>query len=140
MPRTITLRRVVVTGLGAVTDVGIDVPSFWKSLLEGRSGIGPITNFPTTPDWPTRFGGEVTCTALVTEFAHDVCGRADERDASGGDGIGEVGILRKKPATGVEQHRSGTLCAVDDVDDVEIRRGGGRVADEYGVVGESGGR
>jgi 3-oxoacyl-[acyl-carrier-protein] synthase II len=59
MPRTITLRRVVVTGLGAVTDVGIDVPSFWNSLLEGRSGIGPITNFPTTPDWPTRFGGEV---------------------------------------------------------------------------------
>ncbi|MFZ4722779.1 MAG: beta-ketoacyl synthase N-terminal-like domain-containing protein, partial [Phycisphaerales bacterium] len=59
MPRTITLRRVVVTGLGAVTDVGIDVPSFWQSLLEGRSGIGPITNFPTTPDWPTRFGGEV---------------------------------------------------------------------------------
>jgi 3-oxoacyl-[acyl-carrier-protein] synthase II len=59
MPRTITLRRVVVTGLGAVTDVGIDVPSFWNSLLEGRSGIGPITNFPTSPDWPTRFGGEV---------------------------------------------------------------------------------
>ena len=59
MPRTITLRRVVVTGLGAVTDVGIDVPTFWQSLLEGRSGIGPITNFPTTPDWPTRFGGEV---------------------------------------------------------------------------------
>ena len=59
MPRTITLRRVVVTGLGVVTDVGLDVPSFWKSLLEGRSGIGPITNFPTSPDWPTRFGGEV---------------------------------------------------------------------------------
>ena len=59
MSRTITLRRVVVTGLGAVTDVGIDVPTFWKSLLEGRSGIGPITNFPTSPDWPTRFGGEV---------------------------------------------------------------------------------
>ena len=59
MPRTITLRRVVVTGLGAVTDVGLDVPTFWKSLLEGRSGIGPITNFPVTQDWPTRFGGEV---------------------------------------------------------------------------------
>ena len=59
MARTLTLRRVVVTGLGAVTDVGIDVPSFWKSLLAGASGIGPITNFPTSPDWPTRFGGEV---------------------------------------------------------------------------------
>ncbi|MFM1830525.1 MAG: hypothetical protein RLZZ558_865, partial [Planctomycetota bacterium] len=35
MPRTVTLRRVVVTGLGAVTDVGLDVPTFWQSLLEG---------------------------------------------------------------------------------------------------------
>jgi len=59
MPRTVTLRRVVVTGLGAVTDVGLDVPTFWQSLLEGRSGIGPITSFPQTPDWTTRFGGEV---------------------------------------------------------------------------------
>ena len=59
MPRTITLRRVVVTGLGAVTDVGLDVPTFWKSLLDGTSGIGPITSFPQTDDWSTRFGGEV---------------------------------------------------------------------------------
>ena len=59
MPRTITLRRVVVTGLGAVTDVGLDVPTFWKSLLDGTSGIGPITSFPPTNDWSTRFGGEV---------------------------------------------------------------------------------
>jgi len=59
MPRTITLRRVVVTGLGAVTDVGLDVPTFWKSLLDGTSGIGPITSFPQTNDWSTRFGGEV---------------------------------------------------------------------------------
>ena len=59
MPRTITLRRVVVTGLGVVTDVGLDVPTFWTNLLEGRSGIGPITNFPMSDEWPTRFGGEV---------------------------------------------------------------------------------
>jgi 3-oxoacyl-[acyl-carrier-protein] synthase II len=59
MPRTITLRRVVVTGLGAVTDVGLDVPTFWKSLLDGTSGIGPITSVPQTNDWSTRFGGEV---------------------------------------------------------------------------------
>jgi 3-oxoacyl-[acyl-carrier-protein] synthase II len=59
MPRTITLRRVVVTGLGAVTDVGLDVPTFWNSLLDGTSGIGPITSFPQTNDWSTRFGGEV---------------------------------------------------------------------------------
>ena len=41
-------RRVVVTGIGVVSPVGLDVESFWQSLLAGRSGIGPITNFDTT--------------------------------------------------------------------------------------------
>ncbi|MFM8816838.1 MAG: beta-ketoacyl-ACP synthase II [Phycisphaerales bacterium] len=57
--RTITLRRVVVTGLGAVTDVGNTVPEFWKSLIEGKSGIGPITSFTPTPEWTVNFAGEV---------------------------------------------------------------------------------
>jgi len=57
--RTITLRRVVITGLGAVTDVGNTVPEFWKSLIEGRSGIGPITSFTPTPEWTVNFAGEV---------------------------------------------------------------------------------
>ncbi len=42
------MRRVVVTGLGAVTPVGNDVPTTWESLLAGRHGIGPITKFDTT--------------------------------------------------------------------------------------------
>ena len=37
--------RVVVTGLGAVTPLGNDVPTLWEGLLAGRSGIGPITLF-----------------------------------------------------------------------------------------------
>ena len=57
--RTITLRRVVVTGLGAVTDAGNTVPEFWKSLTEGRSGIGPITSFTPTPEWSVTFAGQV---------------------------------------------------------------------------------
>jgi 3-oxoacyl-[acyl-carrier-protein] synthase II len=40
-----TARRVVVTGLGAITPVGNDAASTWNSLVAGRSGIGPITNF-----------------------------------------------------------------------------------------------
>lgn len=40
-------RRVVVTGLGVVSPVGNDVPTFWQSLLEGRSGVSFITEFPT---------------------------------------------------------------------------------------------
>jgi len=57
--RTIQLRRVVVTGLGAVTDVGHDVPSMWESLVAGRSGIGPISYFEQSEDWGVRFAGEV---------------------------------------------------------------------------------
>jgi 3-oxoacyl-[acyl-carrier-protein] synthase II len=39
------MRRVVVTGVGALSPVGNDAPSSWQSLLAGRSGIGPITRF-----------------------------------------------------------------------------------------------
>jgi 3-oxoacyl-[acyl-carrier-protein] synthase II len=39
-------KRVAITGLGAVTPVGNDVPSTWEALVAGRSGIGPITTFP----------------------------------------------------------------------------------------------
>lgn len=41
------MRRVVITGMGAITPVGNDVPSFWGSLKEGKCGIGPITGFDT---------------------------------------------------------------------------------------------
>ena len=57
--RTITLRRVVITGLGTVTDVGNTVPDFWNALIEGKSGIGPITLFTPTPEWSVTFAGEV---------------------------------------------------------------------------------
>ena len=51
-------RRVVVTGLGTVSPVGLDVTSTWKALISGKSGIGYITLFDTT-DFDTKIGGEV---------------------------------------------------------------------------------
>lgn len=51
-------RRVVVTGLGAVTPVGNDVPSTWEALLAGRSGVGHITLFDTSR-FDVDVGGEV---------------------------------------------------------------------------------
>jgi len=51
-------RRVVMTGMGAVTPVGNTAEEFWAALIEGRSGIGPITRFDSS-DYPTRIAGEV---------------------------------------------------------------------------------
>jgi 3-oxoacyl-[acyl-carrier-protein] synthase II len=52
------MRRVAITGLGAVTPVGNDAKTTWVSLLDGRSGIGPITTFDATT-YPVRIAGEV---------------------------------------------------------------------------------
>ncbi|ORU89768.1 MAG: beta-ketoacyl-ACP synthase II [Cycloclasticus sp. symbiont of Poecilosclerida sp. M] len=51
-------RRVVVTGLGALTPVGGSVAASWKNILAGQSGIGPITRFDTT-GFPSTFAGAV---------------------------------------------------------------------------------
>lgn len=51
-------RRVVVTGLGLVAPVGLDVKSAWDNILAGKSGIKPITHFDIAP-FSTRFGGPI---------------------------------------------------------------------------------
>jgi beta-ketoacyl-acyl-carrier-protein synthase II len=51
-------RRVVITGLGAITPVGHDVETSWRAVVEGRSGIGPVTLVPVD-HLPVRIAGEV---------------------------------------------------------------------------------
>ena len=51
-------RRVVVTGLGAVTPLGNDVPTLWNGLLAGKSGIGPITQYDSS-DLKVHISAEV---------------------------------------------------------------------------------
>jgi 3-oxoacyl-[acyl-carrier-protein] synthase II len=62
----VTPRRVVVTGLGALTPLGNGVDEFWAALIQGRSGIGPITKFDAHERdaagqyrYPTRIAGEI---------------------------------------------------------------------------------
>ena len=51
-------RRVVVTGIGVVSPIGNDIATTWRSLLEGKSGAGPITHFDATK-FPVRFAAEL---------------------------------------------------------------------------------
>src|SRR5439155_11028 len=72
-------RRVVVTGLGMVTPLGVGVPANWEAVRAGRSGIGPITRF-ASEGFPCRIAGEVRGVNLTTTTA---C-------ASGAHAIGEA--------------------------------------------------
>ena len=54
-------KRIVITGLGAVTPIGNDVPSFWAAAIAGRSGTGPITAYDAS-------GQEVRIAAEVKDF------------------------------------------------------------------------
>ena len=51
-------KRVVVTGMGVISPVGLTIEEFWKNLLDGKSGVGYITKFDTT-NFATKFAAEV---------------------------------------------------------------------------------
>jgi 3-oxoacyl-[acyl-carrier-protein] synthase II len=58
MSMTNTRPRVVITGMGAITPLGLTVAELWDGLLAGRSGVGPITQFDAST-LPCRIAGEV---------------------------------------------------------------------------------
>jgi 3-oxoacyl-[acyl-carrier-protein] synthase II len=60
----VELRRVVVTGLGALTPIGNSVPEFWNNLITGGNGAGPITRFDTS-----KFKTQIACE--VKNFSAD---------------------------------------------------------------------
>lgn len=51
-------RRVVITGMGIVSPLGIGLDDNWQAICQGKSGIGPITKFDTT-EYPAKIAGEV---------------------------------------------------------------------------------
>ena len=88
-------RRVVVTGLGTVNPVGRDVESTWRGLLEGRSGIGPITSIDAS-DLPSKIAGEIT-DFDIEEFMPRRQARRMDRYAqlfwvAAGEALGDAGI------------------------------------------------
>jgi 3-oxoacyl-[acyl-carrier-protein] synthase II len=57
--KTVTYRRVVVTGIGAVSNLGCSAAKTWEAMKAGRSGITPLRTFPQNEDWTVRFAGEI---------------------------------------------------------------------------------
>ncbi|MGB0088138.1 MAG: beta-ketoacyl synthase N-terminal-like domain-containing protein, partial [Planifilum fulgidum] len=51
-------RRVVITGFGVLTPIGLDPETFWSGLTSGKSGVGPITRFDPS-GFPTTIAAEI---------------------------------------------------------------------------------
>jgi 3-oxoacyl-[acyl-carrier-protein] synthase II len=100
------LRRVVVTGLGAVTPIGNDVPRYWEGLSTGTNGVAPITLFDASRH-ACRFAAE------VKDF--DPSGMLDRKEAKRWDRFCQFGVVAAKQAVaqagleieGETQHRVG---------------------------------
>ncbi|MFT7235447.1 MAG: 3-oxoacyl-[acyl-carrier-protein] synthase II [Methylophagaceae bacterium] len=82
-------RRVVITGLGAVTPVGLDVQESWLNILAGKSGVAPITLFDTA-DFSVHFGASVK--------GFDITAHISKKDAKKMDTFIHYGIVAGKEA------------------------------------------
>jgi 3-oxoacyl-[acyl-carrier-protein] synthase II len=114
-------RRVVVTGLGAVTPLGLDVESSWSNLLAGGSGAGPITQFDHS-DYPVHFACEVKdfdatqwidrkAARRMDRFTHLILAAARQAEADAKLEIAkEAGRIGAAIATGIGGLRSFEEC------------------------------
>jgi 3-oxoacyl-[acyl-carrier-protein] synthase II len=105
-------RRVVVTGLGAVTSLGHDVPTFWSSLLAGRSGVDRVKRFD-----PSEFACQIG--AEVRDW--DVTQHMDAKEARRNDRYTHFGFVAAKQAVA----DSGLDLAKEDGDRVGVIIGSG---------------
>ncbi len=105
-------RRVVVTGLGAVTPLGNSVSEFWSNVIAGKSGVGDITSFDAS-HLPTRFAAE------VRNFdAPALMGKKEARKA---DRFAQFAIIAAKEALA----DSGLHITDDNRDDIGVIMGSG---------------
>lgn len=94
-------RRVVITGTGLLTPVGLDVQSSWAALLDGRSGAGPITLFDAS-EYPVRFACEVR--------GFDPAGYIDRKEVKRTDRFAQFAIAASVQAmreAGLDESREG---------------------------------
>jgi 3-oxoacyl-[acyl-carrier-protein] synthase II len=89
MTKSNDVQRVFITGMGVVSPLGNDTPTFWEQLIAGRSGAGPITRFDTTA-YATRFACEVK--GFTTE------GVIDRKDAKRMDRFVQFAVVASHEA------------------------------------------
>ena len=129
-------RRVVITGLGAVTPVGIGKDDFYNALLRGESGIGPITRFDAS-DYATRIAGEIK-DFDPTQFGIDKK-EARRMDRSAAFAIAAAVLAQKDADLDLDKEeadRCGTVVGtgiggIDSIHDVYVtlfEKGPGRVS------------
>ena len=83
------MRRVVVTGIGLVTPLGVDVPRVWSRLIAGDSGIGPITKFDAA-DYVCRIAGEARDFDVTRRVDHKTARQVDDFIIFGIDAAGQA--------------------------------------------------
>src|SRR5919204_921456 len=126
-------RRVVITGLGAVTPLGNDVETSWRNLLAGESGAAPITYFDPS-DFPVHFACELKefdptqwierkQARRMDRFAQMIVAAARQAESDSGIDIGSEGDrIGASVATGI-----GGIQSFQDCYDTLIERGPDRV-------------
>ena len=82
-------KRVVITGMGAITPIGNNLEAYWQGLLAGKSGIGPITLFDASKH-KCRIAGEVK--------GFDPLEHLDAKDAKRTDRFAQFAIAASKQA------------------------------------------
>jgi 3-oxoacyl-[acyl-carrier-protein] synthase II len=105
-------RRVVVTGMGAVTAVGNDIPAFWQSLKQGRSGIKPITIFGTAA-YRSHNGGEVDDLSPERHFSLQELRRLSRCDQFGLIAAREAMIASGLDLAESDRERCGIILGAD---------------------------
>jgi 3-oxoacyl-[acyl-carrier-protein] synthase II len=129
-------RRVVVTGMGAVTPVGNDVATMWRSIVDGKSGAGPITKFDAST-FEVRFACEVK--------GFDALNYMDRKEAKRADQFTQYAVAASRQAmddagfgdkTGYEPDQTGVIIGsgigglkiFEEQHDVYRQRGPGKIS------------
>jgi 3-oxoacyl-[acyl-carrier-protein] synthase II len=105
-------KRIVVTGMGAISPLGLDVPTMWQNLIAGRSGIGPVTLFDAS-GYGARIAGEA--------HGFDPLDYMDAKDARRADRFVQFAIA----AAGQAMEQSGLVITKENAHEIGVIVGSG---------------